>query len=205
MNTNYEVRAMKFAKALTMLFKDCMSLADFKRAIKTYNENHRYPLHWDNGISRIAIIRSDYVIKFNYGYNHDFGDCLSERMAYELAEKDGMSHLLAKTTIVSFNGCSCAIMPRIKRINNDHRYWEEHCSSEECEWLYNHVRDLHSGNVGYRNGKVCVIDYAASRDFSSESSDSHDSIPWDTLPSWSDSWNRSKGSWEDSNCELESY
>ena len=163
MKTSYEIRAMKFAKILSLLFKDCVSLADFKCAIKKYNETHRYPLHWDYGISRVAIIRSDYVIKFNYGYNRSFGDCFSERRVYELAERDGMSHLLAKTTIVSFNGYSCAIMPRIKGINNEHKYWVEHCTADEYLWLYEHVFDLHSGNVGYKNGRVCVIDYAAEK------------------------------------------
>ena len=159
--TDYEVRATKFAQFLAELFKDCVTRHEYEHAIRVYNSNHIRKLHYDYGISRIAIIRSDYVVKFNYGFNKDFGDCISEEKMYKKAVKDGMEHLLAKVTTMTLNGHVCAIMPRIKGVENYRKNWCNYCTDEEREWLYDHVRDLHKGNVGYRNGKVCVIDYAA--------------------------------------------
>ena len=63
MKTSYEVRAMRFAKMLAKLFENCVSLSDYEKMISIYNQNHPIPLNYNYGISRIAIIRSDYVIK----------------------------------------------------------------------------------------------------------------------------------------------
>jgi len=166
MKTNYEVRATKFAKVLVRLFENCVTFSDFTDAIRTYNENHVHPLHWANGVSRIAIIRSDYVIKFDYQTENDYwadgraGNCESEARLYELAVSAGMEHLLAKTTILHMNGLTFSIMPRISGIGQSNRNWADYCTTEEFDWLYDNINDLHENNVGYRHGKVCVIDYA---------------------------------------------
>ena len=165
MKTNYEVRATKFAKVLAELFEDCTTFSDFTNAIRHYNETHSRPLHWSNGVSRIAIIRSDYVIKFDYQTENDYwsdgraGNCESEARLYKLAVSAGMEHLLAKTTVLHMNGLIFSIMPRISGIDSN-RNWARYCTEEEFCWLYDNINDLHSGNVGYRHGKVCVIDYA---------------------------------------------
>lgn len=163
MKTSYEVRAMRFAKILAKLFENCVSLADYEKMISIYNQNHSIPLNYSYGISRIAIIRSDYVIKFDYGYEKFYGDCTSEQRVYEQAVEDGMEYLLAKSTAFSLFGHNGSIMPRIKGVDNRHKHWEEHCTADEYLWLYEHIFDLHSGNVGYKNRKVCVIDYAAEK------------------------------------------
>ena len=159
--TDYEVRAMKFANKLAELFEDCHYLRDYVRVISHYNKTHVIKLKFDSGISRIAIIRSDYVVKFDYGDEFDFGNCASEGRIYAQAVEDGMEHLFAKTTVFSLHGHSGCIMPRVKGINNRSKYWGNYCTDEEYWWLRDHVCDLHRGNVGYRNGKVCIIDYAA--------------------------------------------
>ena len=161
MKTSYEVRAMKFAAKLAKLFENCHSLRDYIYVINHYNETHVIKLKYNHGISRIAIIRSDYVIKFDYGEECDFGNCASEGRIYAQAVEDGMEHLLAKTTVFSLHGHSGCVMPRVKGINSRHKYWCDYCTDEEYYWLRGHVYDLHRGNVGYRNGKVCIIDYAA--------------------------------------------
>ena len=66
MKTTYEERGIKFAKVLARLFEDCYYLSDFKKVIKAYNDCHKRKLRYSNGVSRIVIIRSDYVIKFDY-------------------------------------------------------------------------------------------------------------------------------------------
>lgn len=163
--STYEERARKFAtNVLTRLFEGCEYLDDFVYAIEYYNAHHFRKLKYDSGVSRIAIIRADYVVKFNYRPTGSFsdgraGDCESEQKVYARALEDGMAHLLAKTTVLTVNGLTFSIMPRIKGIGRDWHWWE-HCTREEEEWLEDNLYDLHRYNVGYRKGKVCVIDYA---------------------------------------------
>ena len=175
--STYEERGKKFAiNVLTRLFDGCEYLDDFVDAIKYYNAHHFRKLKYDNGVSRIVIIRGDYVVKFNYRPTGDFsdgraGDCESEQEIYARALRDGMAHLLAKTTVLTVNGLTFSIMPRIKGIGRNWCWWE-HCTREEEEWLEDNLYDLHRYNVGYRKGKVCVIDYAWDANKTEDESDS---------------------------------
>lgn len=165
MKSDYESRARKFAHILITLFAGCVDLDDFKFAIKEYNATHSRPLVYAHGVSRIVIMRSDYVIKFDFQpsgcwQNGRAGSISSEARVYEQAVADGMEHLLAKITVGTEDNRVFAIMPRIRNIGNIHREWSDYCTCEEFEWLNDHINDLHYKNVGYRNDKVCVIDYA---------------------------------------------
>lgn len=165
MKSNYEVRAMKFAHTLVKLFDGCIDLGHFEDAIEMYNMTHTRQLKYANGVSRIAIIRSDYVIKFDYRPDHCWedgraGNCTSEAEIYARAIRDGYEYLLAKTTVCTINGLTFSIMPKINDVGDWHRDWRNYCTADEKEWLSENLNDLHSGNVGYKNNKVCVIDYA---------------------------------------------
>ena len=162
---NYEERAIKFAKFLDNLFADCEYLDDFEAVIMQYNRHHKRKLKYSHGVSRIAIMRSDYVIKFDFtpvGYwsNGKAGNCASEEEVYQTAVEDGMEYLLAKTTLVNVGFHTVSIMPLIRGVGNYNKDWTKFCTREEEDWLVWNINDLHSGNVGYRNRKVCVIDYA---------------------------------------------
>ena len=165
MRTNYEVRAEKFARQLSRMFEGCVYRIDFLRKIHEYNRTHSRKLRYNYGVSRIAIIRSDYVIKFDYQAVDRWadgraGNCMIEEEFYKRAVRDGMEYLLAKTTVLHLNGLTCSIMPRINHVEDDDRNWRDYCTCDEFRWLMSNLYDLHSGNVGYRNRKVCVIDYA---------------------------------------------
>jgi hypothetical protein len=165
MKSTYEARAIKFAILLARLFIGCVYLEDFIGVIEHYNRTHSRKLHYAHGVSRIAIIRSDYVVKFDFtpvGYFKygQAGNINSEQKVYAKAVADGMAHLLAKTTVGEYAGLTYAVMPRVYGVDRDDWCWWEHCTEEEYDWLSDNVCDLHDGNVGYRHGKVCVIDYA---------------------------------------------
>ena len=165
MKSNYEDRATKFAQKIIPWFMFCDTLNDFEEAICVYNSCHSRPLFYAHGVSRIAIIRSDYVVKFDFTPIGSFangiaGDIDSEQKVYAKAVSAHMEHLLAKTTVKEYHGRKYSIMPRINGIGREDRYWRGYCTSEEYDWLCNNINDLHEHNVGYRNGKVCVIDYA---------------------------------------------
>ncbi len=165
MKNDYEVRAMKFAAILCRLFEGCSNLSDFEFAVEWYNANHTRQLKTAHGVSRFAIIRADYVIKFDMKPEGGFedgraGNCTSEEEVYARACADGFEYLLAKTTVCEMNGFTFSIMPRVDHVNDWERDWWDYCTSAEQAWLNDNVNDLHEGNVGYRHGKVCVIDYA---------------------------------------------
>lgn len=162
MKTDYKVRAEKFAHVLVKLFADCEDLGDFYEAVEEYNDTHRNcNMLCDHGISRIAIIRSDYVIKF-HRRGADFysgaGDNYSERRVYEKAVKAGYAYLLAETTLKNIDGVDVAIMPRIKGVGSTSLYG--YATAKEIQWLWDNIGDLHANNYGRRDGKICVIDYA---------------------------------------------
>lgn len=168
MKKSYEERAIKFGNFLARLFQDCVYLRDFEWAIMHYNDCHSRKIMWAHGVSRIAIIRADYVIKFDFqpeGMWEDghAGDCYSEEEVYQIAIEDGMEYLLAKTTVCEKYGHTFSVMPRINGVNDWRRSWWNYCTDKEIDWLEGHVNDLHEGNVGYKRGKVCVIDYAWNR------------------------------------------
>ena len=178
MKVDYEVRALKFAKVLVTLFANCATYYDFVAAVELYNKTHTRKLCYASGVSRFAVMRADYVIKFDMAPEAGWedgraGNNDTELQVYETAVADGMEYLLAKTTIAHVGNRDVAIMPRISHVDDYDRYWREYCTAEEARWLDLHLRDLHDGNVGYRNGKVCVIDYAwdATREIEDDSWD----------------------------------
>ena len=163
MKNDYRVRAEKFAHVLVKLFADCRYLEDFEYAVRQYNNTHRHcSMKIAHGISRIAIIRSDYVIKFHRRADFDgwAGDNTSERRMYEKAVDDGYDYLLAETNLVNIDGVQVAIMPRIYGIGSTYDY-EDYLTWDELEWVENNIGDIHSKNFGIRNNNICFVDYAS--------------------------------------------
>lgn len=163
--TNYEARALKFARYLVNLFAGCVTVNDFEEAMAYYASTHSRPVSWAHGVSRFVIMRADYVIKFDmkptgvWSDGHA-GNNESELEVYEAAVEDGFEYLLAKPTAVEIGDRKLTIMPRINGVDDWTRCWWDYCDPQEERWLNEHIGDLHDGNVGYRKGKVCVIDYA---------------------------------------------
>ena len=163
--STYEERAIKFAKAIAPMFVGCKTCADFENAIFEYNCNHKRRLVSDHGVSRIAIMRADYVIKYSFKpegrwSDGSAGDNESEQRMYKLACEAGMEHLLAKTTLITIKGRKVSIMPRINHVGDDDRWWGDYVNGDEYDWMSENLNDLHCYNVGYFHGKPVVIDYA---------------------------------------------
>ena len=158
MKTDYKVRAEKFAHVLVKLFANCKYLEDFEYAVRQYNNTHRYQLKIAHGISRIAIIRSDYVIKFHRRADFEgwAGDNTSERKMYEKAVDDGYDYLLAEINLVNVDDVQVAIMPRIYGIDSTYHY-ENYLTWDEQEWVEQNIGDIHSKNFGIRNNTVYII------------------------------------------------
>ena len=160
----YEERGAKFAEVLAKRFEGCVTFDDFRREIQRYNTTHVRKLNWDHGVSRIAILRADYVIKFDFAPTGWFsdghaGNCSSEEAVYARAVADGMEHLLAKTTVLTFHGLTCSIMPRIKGVGT--RYgWERTVTPKEEAWLSDNLKD-NIARVGIKQATGLSINHGA--------------------------------------------
>jgi len=160
---NYEERAKDFIQQVFSYLEGCEDVWDFRSAIQRFNEDYRRNVSVKNGIARVALITSDYVVKFNYDSDcvEDVGGCEEEIRLYADAEREGFAYLLAKITRYDYEGVSFYIMPRVRGFRNrwmNAEYFMTHAERVWCET--HHLYDLHCGNYGFRNGHVCLVDYA---------------------------------------------
>lgn len=166
MRSSYEVRAQKFIRQLFPYLDRCFTCSDYEEAIYNFMIDHpTRHIDFAHGLTRVAFITSDYVVKIDY--NEDeiarFGGCEKEIKFYSIAEAEGMAHLFAKISRYVYNGFIFYIMPRVTGIDEDR--WEDanyYMTDEENDWCEeHHLYDLHCRNYGLVNGRVKIIDYGA--------------------------------------------
>ena len=163
---SYEERAKDFLKRvypiisqyLTDPFKveDCMD---------KFNEKYNRDVVVCWGSARVALITSDYVIKWEYDTEEvdSIGGFEDELDLYEKAKKDGFAYLFAEITPFEYKDFPFYIMPRIERMDNEYGDYDtawDCMTREESDWCReHHLQDLHEGNFGERNGHICIFDY----------------------------------------------
>ena len=164
---NYEVRAQKFIqKVFPYIEEDMFNPYSVEKAIDKFNEDFHRSVKVHYGDARIAIITSDYVVKFDYDSEsiEEIGGCEQEIELYEQAVEDGFDYLFAKTSRYDYEGYSFYIMPKINGIGqykNIYHHADYYMTYEEKDWCDAHnLTDLHCNNYGFRKGKVCIVDYA---------------------------------------------
>ena len=167
MKNNYEVRAQKFIqKIFPYIEEDMFNPYSVELAMDEFNERFHRNIKVHYGDARIAIITSDYVVKFDYDDEtvEEIGGCENEVELYEQAVKDGFDYLFAKTSRYNYEGYSFYIMPRIYHIGEYRNLYHRanyYMTDKEKEWCEEHkLTDLHCNNYGFRKGKVCIVDYA---------------------------------------------
>jgi len=163
---NYIVRAQKFVQDIfPFISGEFESIAKTRLSVALFNQqNHRH-VKLAHGLTRIALMTSDYVVKFDYDEDKVscFGGGEAEVELYEQAKADGFGYLFAEITRYEYMGRCFYIMPRIKGIGK-YEYSDawEFMSGAETDWCYDHgLFDLHEKNYGWRDGHVCLIDYGA--------------------------------------------
>ena len=169
MKSDYRVRAMKFLRSIFPYIEGYMGdFDDVQYQVEKYNEDKKRHVLVSCGSARIALITSDYVIKWDYDNNcvEEIGGCDDEYCAYQEAVKAGYEYLLAEATLIEYNDLSFMIMPRIKCIgrSNNGGNIEVYLTQDEYKWVKKFNKDIHSYNWGIRNGKACLIDYAFSQE-----------------------------------------
>ena len=161
---NYEERAKDFIKMLFHLIEDCEDVWDFREAVAMFNRTYSRKVICSNGLARVAFISSDYVVKYEYHAweVQSIGGCENELELYAQAEVEGFAYLFAKITPFHYCGHDFYIMPRVYGVGSkDYEYADDYMIISDIFFFLNHnVTDLHCNNFGFRNGHVCVIDYA---------------------------------------------
>lgn len=139
---------------------DFMSVFGIERAVATFNTvNHRKVL-MRYGAARVALITSDYVVKFDYDKdNVDVcGGCENEMENYQRARAGGYEYLLAKITRVEALGHYFYIMPRVRFIGKYDDFVG--LTEEEEDWVNDNLYDMHVNNFGVMDGHTVIVDYA---------------------------------------------
>ncbi len=165
MKNDYITRAKKFIPVLDKMLSD-----NFKNKyliqqyILAYNYAHRRNVIFSHGLTRYAFITSDYVIKIDYDEYEveQWGGCEQEYKLYQNAVIDGMDYLFAEITPFMYNNKVYYIMPRIKGIGKTDYDATYYMNRKEQRWCRSYdLMDLHYLNYGWRNKRICIIDYAA--------------------------------------------
>lgn len=161
---SYVERATDFIKEVFPYIEDKMYCPwDLRKSIRQYNADHTRNVKVKSGCARIALLTSDYVVKFDYDEDEVryIGGCQNEVRLYAIAEAEGYEYLFAKISHVNYQNHDFYIMPRINGINdNNGRGWQ-YMTDDERDWCERHtLSDLHCGNYGFRNGHICIVDYA---------------------------------------------
>lgn len=167
MKHDYEVRAQKFIQKVFPFIEEVMDNPyDVMDTIDEFNNQYHRNVQVNFGDARIALITSDYVVKFTYDFDseEEIGGGENEIELYEQAVQDGFDYLFAKVSRYDYNDISFYIMPRIYHIGEYRNIWHYanfYMTDEEVDWCESHnLTDLHCNNYGFRNGKVCIVDYA---------------------------------------------
>lgn len=165
MKSDYRVRASRFIKSILPYIENVMfDVSEVEERVANYNRDKSRKVEVVYGSARIALITSDYVVKWDYDMDcvKDIGGCEDEYNAYLYAKSKGYDYLLAETSLVVIHGQIFSIMPRIRNIGPQHHKGEinKYLTNDELNWVYNFDRDIHHYNWGIRHGKACLIDYA---------------------------------------------
>lgn len=172
---NYVERAKDFVEQIYPYICTCTNPWDVRQRVLIFNANFTRAVKVGSGLSRIALITSDYVVKFDYDPEEveSIGGCDNEYELYYEAKAEGFDYLFAKITPYEYQGREFYIMPRIRGIGSGRYYAEHYMNDEEKDFCRRYrITDLHTENYGFRNGKVCLIDYACHLSY--ESSDEYD-------------------------------
>ena len=168
MRSNYVERAEKFMKSFVRNYGHPDTIKEVRDMVDRYNAAHtRTHLTFNYGISRCALVLSDYVIKWDYDVDEvvEWGGCENEMKLYTKASKMGLHYVLAPITRIWVYGRFYYVMPRCTRTT----YMDKHHDltyyiGEEKMWgLYNklNLTDLHDANWGFLHGQATIFDYAA--------------------------------------------
>lgn len=169
---NYVERAQDFIAEIYPYICECENVWDIRDCVKKFNFTFDRKVITKNGLSRVALLTSDYVVKFDYDPEEVdcIGGCMNEMELYAQAKAEGFAYLFAEITPFLYSGRMFFIMPRIRGIGSGNCYAENYMTPAEKDFCRIHkLTDLHTENYGFRKGHVCIVDYACNLEYASSS------------------------------------
>lgn len=162
---SYIDRAQKFIEEIYPYLSNVNSWYSVLRDSERFNDDNHRRVKCAHGISRWALINSDYVVKMDYKKDRIFGSCIDEYKVYCEAKNEEMAYLFAEITPYEYKGYTFYIMPRIRYIDSqrsggvDVHWW---LSEKENKYLEDKgLFDLHCANYGWQDNHPVLVDYAA--------------------------------------------
>ncbi len=165
MKSDYKVRAMRFLEEVWPYIEKCGNEPyQYRQAISLYNHRKSRHVTVGSGCVRVALITSDYVIKFDYCPEEAarVGGCADEAKFYQFAQERGFGYLFAETTPVEFHGRMFYIMPKIEGIGRYDCYVQDYLDEVDRDFVEEYLYDLHEENYGWKDGYPVIVDYACS-------------------------------------------
>lgn len=160
---DYKTRACHFFEILYPYIKDFIDNPYYcYQAIKKFNEEKHRKVDVNWGSVRIAIMTSDYVIKYDYDHEDakNYGGCKDEEKFYKFAKEKGFEYLFAEITSFEYMGRTFYIMPRVSHVNQEEARAEDFLEGEDYNFVKKYVYDLHNENFGWKNNYPFIFDYA---------------------------------------------
>ena len=165
MMRTYVERAKYFIQQVDSFLSEG-DLFSVEHEINAFNRFNHRSVRVRSGATRIALLTSDYVIKFDRAdaceYTVEtFGNCEREYNFYQFAERSGFGYLFAPVTKVKGYHRNYYIMPFVRGIGRGDEYIGAYLNDDEVEFVEDYLFDIYEYNYGFKNHKPCIIDYAA--------------------------------------------
>jgi len=166
----YYLRAQKFIAQIFPYIDGCGDNCEneyeyrdaLRNAIKRFLRDHpNRKIDTKYGISRVALVTSDYVVKIDYNFESDFGTSTDEIEAYKFARRSGYGKYFAEIMRYTFGGLDFYIMPRVRGIGRKEGDAWEYVPEDVSDFLNEYFYDLHNHNYGWCDNHVVIFDYAA--------------------------------------------
>ena len=163
MKSDYKVRARHFLEEIWPYIENCGNEPyQYRQAMRKYNFRKSRHVLVGSGCVRVALVTSDYVIKFDYCPEEArcVGGCADEYNFYQFAQEKGYGYLFAETTPFEFHGRTFYIMPRIEGIGRYENYVQDYLNDDDRDFVEEYLYDMHEENYGWKNGYPVIVDYA---------------------------------------------
>lgn len=135
---------------------DCAAQEILKRS------NGRLHVRLRHGMTRfVLIVNNFFVVKMDYRKWGNCGNCYSELRMFKQAEREGYGYAFCPVRRYCVNHHAYYIMPYCVTAEDKDGEPLEELDEDAYGYVYDHVGDLHAGNIGWWDGKPVLIDYAA--------------------------------------------
>jgi len=166
MKSNYYERAKKFLASIYPYIENYLS-DDYgcEKQVNKYNYDKSRKVRFCNGMTRVALVTSDYVVKFDYDAHNveRYGGCELEAKFYQYAKQEGFAYLFAEIMPYEYNGHMFYIMPKIDGIGRKDGYAYSYMNQKDSKWVRHNLHDMHEQNYGWKNHYPVIIDYALNK------------------------------------------